>query len=148
MEGGEANTRLILNQLQNPLRVNELLYSQSEIDRCAAIVGGHDRWKLGKPHPPASDRLAVVCLEADALWPLHPLGVLADLERPDEECRIRDVNDPAVWREQLRHNLLTLLEYRSNWQDVPGEVFRDDESIFRTVEGHRLYREWRAFWGM
>ena len=62
-------------------------------DRCAAIIAGHDYWKLGKPHPPAEDREALVCFEADALWPLHPLGVLADLERSG-----KDVNDPQEWR--------------------------------------------------
>jgi hypothetical protein len=57
------------------------------------------------------DRLAVVCLEADALWPLHPLGVLADLERPDNEGAITDPSDPEKWKRQIRNSLNTLLEY-------------------------------------
>ena len=107
----------------------------------------HDYWKLGKPHPAGSDREALVCFEADALWPLHPLGVLADLERPGEAGEPKDVNDPAEWRRQVRNNLQTLREYRANWQ-ATDEVFQDAESIFRTAEGHRLYREWAGLWGL
>ena len=111
-------------------------------DRCAAIIAGHDYWKLGKPHPPAEDREALVCFEADALWPLHPLGVLADLERSG-----KDVNDPEEWRKQIGQNLRTLREYRANWQGT-DEVFQDADTIFRTAEGHRLYREWAGLWGL
>ena len=116
-------------------------------DRCAAIIASHDYWKLGRPHPAGSDREALVCFEADALWPLHPLGVLADLERPGEDGEPKDVNDPAEWRRQVHNNLQTLREYRVNWQGT-DEVFQDAESIFRTAEGHRLYREWAGLWGL
>jgi hypothetical protein len=88
-----------------------------------------------------------VCFEADALWPLHPLGVLADLERPAESGEPKDVNCPAEWRKQVCNNLETLREYRKNWEGT-DEVFLDADSIFRTAEGHRLYREWAALWGI
>jgi hypothetical protein len=78
---------------------------------------------------------------------LHPLGVLADLERPGEDGKSKDVNDPAEWRRQVRNNLQTLREYRANWQGT-DEVFQDADSIFRTAEGHRLYRKWSGLWGL
>jgi hypothetical protein len=79
---------------------------------------------------------------------LHPIGVLADLERPDAAGHSLGAAGPAVWQSQLRNNLRTLLDYRASWKDAPNETFMDEESIFRTREGHRRYREWRAFWGV
>jgi hypothetical protein len=139
MEGGARNADLLLGELVN--------VSSEVRERCAAIIASHDYWKLGKPHPAGSDREALVCFEADALWPLHPLGVLADLERPGEDGEPKDVNDPAEWRRQVRNNLQTLREYRANWQRAE-EMFQDPDSIFRTAEGHRLYREWTGLWGL
>jgi hypothetical protein len=132
MQGGAQNAGELLRELP--------IVSGDVRDRCAAIIAGHDYWKLGKPHPPSDDREALVCFEADALWPLHPLGVLADLERSG-----KDVNDPAEWRKQIGQNLRTLSEYRANWQNS-DEVFQDAHTIFRTAEGHRLYREWAGLW--
>jgi HD superfamily phosphohydrolase YqeK len=134
MQGGAQNAALLLRELD--------LVPGDVRDRCTAIIAGHDYWKLGKPHPSAHDREALVCFEADALWPLHPLGVLADLERSG-----KDVNDPEEWRKQIGHNLRTLREYRANWE-ATDEVFQDADSIFRTAEGHRLYREWAGLWGL
>src|SRR5262245_5029940 len=145
MEGGAANAREILGQLKDPGGAGDPLLTDEEIERCADIVAGHDRWKLRQPHPVGSDRLAVVCFEGDALWPLHPIGVLADLERPH---KISDTCDPAEWRNELTVSLETLREYRANWNGLPDEQFIDDESIFRTQEGHRLYQEWRRLWGL
>ena len=148
MAGGVANARFLFGQLNHPARPGQPLLTPLEIDQCAGIIAGHDLWKLRRPHPPGNDRLAVVCLEADALWPLHPLGVMADLERPDEHGRTRNSIDPAAWQAQIRNSLLTLWEYRANWAGIPGESFHDNESIFRTAAGHRLYRQWLAFWGL
>jgi hypothetical protein len=147
MEGGARNASLLLRELPHPLRPGEPIVAGDVRDRCASIIAGHDFWKLGKPHPPAADREALVCFEADALWPLHPLGVLADLERPGESGDPRDCNDPAEWRRQVRNNLETLREYRANWEGT-DEVFQDPYFIFRTAEGHRLYREWAGLWGL
>ena len=140
IEGGARNAGLVLRELAS-------IVSAEVRDRCAAIIASHDYWKLGRPHPAGSDREALVCFEADALWPLHPLGVLADLERPGEDGEPKDVNDPAEWRRQVRNNLQTLREYRANWQGT-DEVFQDADSIFRTAEGHRLYRKWSGLWGL
>jgi hypothetical protein len=147
MEGGARNADLLLRELAHPDRPGEPIVAGAVRERCSAIIAGHDYWKLGRPHPPAGDREAVVCFEADALWPLHPLGVLADLERPGESGDPRDGNDPAEWRRQVRNNLETLREYRANWAGT-NEEFRDAQSIFRTAEGHRLYREWAGLWGL
>ena len=147
MEGGARNARLLLRELKHPDRPGEPIVAGDVRDRCAAIIAGHDYWKLGKPYPAAGDREALVCFEADALWPLHPLGVLADLERPGESGDPKDVNDPGEWRRQIRNNLETLREYRANWQGT-DEVFQDPDSIFRTAEGHRMYREWAGLWGL
>jgi hypothetical protein len=146
MEGGARNAGLLLRELKHPLREGEPIVSGEVRERCAAIIASHDYWKLGRPHPPAADVEALVCFEADALWPLHPWGVLADLERPGPDGR-KDENDPGDWRFQIRNNLQTLREYRKNW-DAAEEVFQDSDSIFRTVEGHRLYREWAGLWGL
>lgn len=147
MLGGARNARLLLRELEHPLRRGEPIVTGEVRERCAAIIAAHDLWKLGKPHPAAGDPEALVCFEADALWPLHPLGVLADLERPGESGDPRDVNNPAEWRKQVRHNLETLCEYRKNWE-AGGEVFQDPDSVFRTAEGYRLYREWAGLWGL
>ncbi len=147
MQGGARNAALLLRELEHPDRPATPIVCDDVRDRSAAIIAGHDYWKLGKPHPPADDREALVCFEADALWPMHPLGVLADLERPGESGDPKDVNDPEEWRTQIRHNLRTLREYRANWEGT-DEVFQDADSIFRTAEGHRLYREWAGLWGL
>ena len=145
MQGGARNAGLLLRAMEHPLRPGEPIVAVDVRERCAAIVAAHDYWKLGRPHPPATDREALVCFEADALWPLHPLGVLADLERPGESGDPKDVNDPGEWRKQVHHNLETLREYRKNW-DATDDVFQDPDCIFRTAEGHRLYREWAGLW--
>jgi len=145
MERGAANAREILAELKDPRHAGAPLLKDEEIVRCADIVAGHDRWKLDEPHPLGTDPLAVVCLEGDALWPLHPIGVLADLERPDP---LRDACDPAAWRDALTHSLKTLRKHRANWNGLKDEPFKDDESIFRTEEGHRLYLQWRKLWGL
>jgi hypothetical protein len=92
--------------------------------------------------------LAVTCLEADALWPLHPLGVLADLERPDDNGVTTDFNSPEVWRKQLEESNQTLIQFRPKWKDIPPDDFVDNQSIFRTREGHRLYTEWLRRWNL
>jgi hypothetical protein len=148
MAGGAANARFVLAELRDSVRAGDAFLTREEIDRCVDIVAGHDLWKLGKPHPRGTDRLAVVCLEGDALWPLHPIGVLADLERPDENGKTKDACDPAEWRKQLSESLKTLLEYRVNWNLHSDEKFIDNESIFRTKEGHRLFQEWRKYWNL
>jgi hypothetical protein len=144
MEGGARNADLLLRELMHPHRPGESIVNAEVRGRCAAIIASHDYWKLGRPHPAGSDREALVCFEADALWPLHPLGVLA---RPGEDGEPKDVNDPAEWQRQVRNNLQTLREYRANWQGT-HEAFEDEESIFRTAEGYRLYREWAGLWGL
>jgi hypothetical protein len=146
MEGGARNAAFILGQIKQPDRPNEYLFTGPEIERCVEIISKHDGWKMGQPHPSGSDRLAVACFEGDALWPLHPLGILADLERPDQNDNIQDFADPHVWQGQVQENLKTLLEYRANWANYPGEAFIDAESIFRTRAGHDLYCAWRKRW--
>jgi len=147
MQGGARNAAQLLSTLQHPERPAEAIVSQEVRQQCEAIIAGHDCWKLGYPHPPGSDREALVCFEADALWPLHPLGVQADLERPGENGESKDLNDPAEWGKQVRNNLQTLAEYRANWTGS-GEIFQDETTIFRTAGGYRLYREWAALWGL
>jgi len=40
------------------------------------------------------------------------------------------------------------MDYRTNWSAVAGETFQDAESIFRTVAGHKRYRDWRTSWNI
>lgn len=149
MNGSARNAEILLAQLGHPDSTAQLLFTPDEITRCTKIINEHDMWKLRRPSPfPSSDRLAVACLEADALWPLHPLGVLADLERADENGVAKDFNDPAVWLRQLQESNQTLVEFRPKWKDIAQEDFIDDESIFRTKEGYRLYAEWRQRWNL
>lgn len=148
MEGGAENARFLLSRLRHPGTSSALL-SQEEIQRCVDIVGIHDLWKVDPPSPPpTSDRLAIVCIEGDALWPLHPIGVLADLDRPDNLGRSKDMFDAAKWHEQLEQSLRTLTDYRPKWKDIADSDFIDGESIFRTREGHRLYSAWRSLWNL
>ncbi|MFM8250530.1 MAG: hypothetical protein ACKOBW_02905 [Planctomycetota bacterium] len=65
--------------------------SDDEIARCTHLIAHHDDWKLGRPWPTTDDRLALACVEGDALWPLHPLGILADLQRPAATGASREV---------------------------------------------------------
>lgn len=149
MNDGAKNAKFLLKQLTRPDSPKEPLFEPHEITRCVGIVKVHDMWKLdGKSPPPTTDRLALACLEGDALWPLHPLGVLADLERPDEKGLTKDFSDPAIWHTQLLQSNETLVVFRSKWKDIPNSDFVDSESIFRTKEGHRLYDEWRQRWNL
>jgi hypothetical protein len=152
MNGGAKNARFLLNQLHHPDIQSRLLLSREEINRCVAIVSRHDMWKVDPPDPPPTfDRLAVACLEGDVLWPLHPIGVVADLDRPDKKGMNTDLFDPLKWRKQLQQNLQTLVEFRPKWEEkasISKNDFKDNESIFRTEEGYRLYSEWRKLWNL
>jgi hypothetical protein len=147
MEGGAENASFLLRRLKRPPESGGPLLSSEEVERCVSIVRGHDLWKTGEPRPVGADRLAVSCLEADALWPLHPLGVLADVERSNDEAG-NGLYDPAAWKKQLRNSLKTLSQYRANWPASVEESFADSEFIFRTQEGYRMFCEWRRFWNI
>lgn len=139
MQGGAENTKNLLPNLN--------LFDEKEIKRCVDIVATHDTWKVDPPEPPPTvDRLRLACLEGDVLWPLHPLGVLADLERPDGQGETKDFSDPVTWHTQLIQSNKTVLEYRAKWKGIPASAFIDKETIFRTQEGWRLYHEWRNRW--
>ena len=152
MEGGARNAEFLLPQLMRPDSPTEPLFTEDDIERCVGIVKKHDWWKLDPPDPPpTTDRLALACLEADALWPLHPIGVLADLERPNNEGETKDFSQPSVWKQQLEESCATLVKYRADWVAKAGisdDDFQHTESVFRTEEGYRLYREWRLRWGL
>jgi hypothetical protein len=151
MKGGADNTGNALNELKylSPKTDAKALFSRPEIKRCVDIVSGHDLWKVDPPEPPPTcDRLRLACLEGDVLWPMHPLGVLADLERPNEQGETKDFSDPAIWHTQLQQSNKTLVEFRSKWKGIPASAFIDSESIFRTGEGWRLYNEWRTRWSL
>ena len=149
MNGGAENAEYLLTRLMHPDMPAMPLFIQKEIQRCVDIVRKHDLWKVTPPIPPStSDRLALTCIEGDMLWPLHPLGVLADLERPGREGMSKDSCNAVNWHSQLCESLKTLIEFRSKWENIPDEDFIDKESIFRTKEGHRLYSEWRNFWNL
>jgi len=159
MYGGAKNAAFLLKRLKHPDDPTTPLLSRDEIKTCFDIIKKHDAWKMDPPEPPSSDnRLAVTCLEGDALWPMHPIGVLADLERPkkDENTNkdiTKDYSDPSQWYEQLKQSLRLLVEFRPKWEEVNNskitkEDFIDDDSIFRTNEGHRLYIEWRKLWNL
>jgi len=147
MRGGALTAEYLLRRLPDEAGTERWL-NDIEAEKCISIIRGHDRWKLGDPHPASSDWLAVVCLEADALWPLHPLGVQADLERPGDDGRIKDLHDPQAWRDQLAVSVNTLHKYRANWPADGGDPFQDRRSIFRTPAGHALYARWLEYWGL
>jgi hypothetical protein len=150
MAGGARNAeRLLPTLIGSAAAQGEPLLASGEIDRCVRIIAEHDAWKVDPPKPPATgDRLLLACVEADVLWPLHPLGVLADLERPNENGATKDFSDPAVWYDQLQHSNKTILEYRAKWRGIPAGDFFDSVTIFRTQAGWRLYTEWRERWGV
>ena len=144
MQKGAENAGSLLSQLKHPQSTAVSLFTPAEIERCVDLVAKHDLWKVEPPQPPSSrDRLPLACIEGDMLWPLHPLGVLADVERAGE-----NQFDAAKWREKLLQSLRTLLQFRKKWRGIPRGDFPDDESPFRTKEGHRIYREWRDYWGI
>jgi hypothetical protein len=150
MQGGAENADFMLNRLKHPDNAASPLFTQAEVDRCVEIIAIHDKWKLDTPAPPPTeDKLAVTCVEADALWPLHPIGVLTDIERPTVGVS-KDFSNPTEWRDNIKQSLRTLLSYQDKWikQGIAKEDFRDDDSIFRTREGHRLYSEWRELWAL
>jgi hypothetical protein len=149
MEGGAENAKFLLKQLKVPDSSTMALLTEDEVQRCIGLIAKHDLWKVDPPvPPPTSDRLALACLEGDVLWPLHPIGVLADLDRPNTDGKSRDLFEPLKWREQLQQSLKTLVEFRPKWKDIPNSDFIDRESIFRTKEGHRLFTEWKRLWNL
>ena len=150
MGGGTDNARFLLSQLRHPDIPGKSLLRPKEVNRCLGIVSTHDSWKVDPPKPPSTkDRLAVACLEGDVLWPLHPVGVLADLDRPHKKKMSQNMFDPSTWRDQLKESLETLKEFRPKWEKkarIPKKDFKDNESIFRSWEGFRMYSEWRKLW--
>ncbi len=152
MQRGAVNAGTLLHQLVRGDHPASPLFTAEEISRCVELVNGHDLWKTDPPAPPpTADRLALCCVEADALWPLHPTGVLADLLRLAAGGVTVDLTDPLVWRRQLQQSLQTLIEFRPHWVEkaaIAETDFIDRESIFRTVAGQQLFREWRRFWSL
>lgn len=149
MKGGADNAKFLLKQLRVPDNPTTALLTDDEIRRCVDLIAKHDSWRLDPPEPPpTSDRLALVCLEGDVLWPLHPIGVLADLDRSNTGGKSKDLFEPLEWREQLQQSLKTLVEFRPKWKNIPDNDFIDGESIFRTKEGHRLFTEWKKLWNL
>lgn len=148
MKRGAENAEFLLSRLKRPDSPDDSLFTKDEIKICKRIVGKHDSMKTGEAYPPGNDRLAVVCVEGDTLWPLHPIGVLADVERPGKKGRTENFSSSVVWRKKVEESLHSLLKYRQNWEKKPEEKFQDGESIFRTEEGYRIYSEWRRFWNL
>jgi len=152
MQRGAVNAGSLLRELMRSGHPASPLFTADEISRCVELVSGHDLWKTNPPAPPpTADRLAVSCVEADALWPLHPSGVLADLQRLAAGGERVDLTDPLVWRRQLQQSLDTLIEFRPHWVEkaaIAETDFIDRESIFRTNAGQGLFREWRTFWSL
>lgn len=149
MRGGAENARFLLNRLRYPDDPTTPLLNKEEIRRCVHIVRKHDLWKVDPPKPPPTkNRLAVACLEGDVLWTFHPIGVLADLDRPGEKGISENQFEPAKWREKLEQSLLTIVEFRPKWKKIPKRDFIDEKTIFRTEEGYRLFSEWRRFWNL
>lgn len=152
MQRGAVNAESLLRKLVRSDHPASPLFTADEIHCCVELVREHDLWKTNPPAPPpTADRLAVSCVEADALWPLHPTGVLADLQRLAAGGESVDLTDPLVWRKQLQQSLQTLIEFRPRWVEkaaIAETDFIDSESIFRTVTGQQLFREWRTFWSL
>lgn len=149
MKGGAKNAEFLLRQLKVPDNPTTPLFNDDEVKRCIDLIAKHDLWKVDPPEPPpTNDRLALVCLEADVLWPLHPIGVLADLERSHTVGKSKDLFEPSKWKEQLQQNLKTIVEFRSKWKNIDNNDFIDDESIFRTKGGYRLFSEWKTLWNL
>lgn len=151
MRGGAKNTENVLPTLNysSSQAPSQPLFGKKAIKRCVNIVALHDAWKVDPPEPPPTrDRLRLTCLEGDVLWPLHPLGVLADIERPNDQGETKDFSDPAIWHAQLNQSKNTIQEFRAKWKGIPASAFIDTETIFRTQEGWRLYHEWRNRWGI
>ncbi|WP_254511724.1 hypothetical protein [Anatilimnocola floriformis] len=143
MAEGAANAREVLPTVTSG---GQPLLNATEIERCADLIARHDAWKLGQPWPLSDDRLALACVEADALWPLHPLGVLADLERPTETgVPTGDSGDPQQWQRLVANSSVTLREFRTNWDHLPADKCYG-ETIFRTAVGQEIYRSWAEFW--
>ncbi|OPZ73584.1 MAG: hypothetical protein BWY83_00005 [bacterium ADurb.Bin478] len=152
MQHGAVHADTLLRELARSDHPDSPLFTADEISRCVELVSEHDLWKTNPPAPPpTADRLAVSCVEGDALWPLHPTGVLADLQRLAAGGERVDLTDPLVWRRQLQQSLHTLIEFRPKWVEkaaIAEADFIDNESIFRTVTGQQLFREWRTFWSL
>jgi hypothetical protein len=140
MKGGADNAEWHLSKLKRPSG-SDCLFSPIEVHRCVRIVRNHDKWKTGKRHPLGKGRLAMVCLDADVLWPLHPIGVLADVERSNE-----DFNQPAMWKTKLKDSLNTLSKYGAYWGKTSFQTFKCGKLSFLTKEGCVLFREWRRLW--
>jgi hypothetical protein len=147
MKRGAVNARFLLGQIQDPDLRGRSLFTHDEIDCCATIIENHDSWKVCPPKPfPTMDRLALACVEGDILWPLHPIGVLADLDRPGTDGLSKDLFSPARWRKQLEESDQTIVSGRAGLEGlVPAADFIDG-TVFRTREGFRLYAEWKQLW--
>lgn len=140
MKGGADNTEWHLRKLKRASG-SDCLLSPTEVRRCVSLVRNHDKWKTGKRHPLGKGYLAMVCLDADVLWPLHPIGVLADVQRANE-----DFNLPAIWKTKLKDSLNTLGKYGAYWEKTSFQTFKCGKLSFLTKEGCELFREWRRLW--
>jgi hypothetical protein len=146
MTGGAQNAEFALGQLGDPSCSDSLLLEPNEMAVLKDIIEKHDAWKIGESYPASDEPLALVCVEADLLWPLHPIGVLADVERPDRDGNPTDFNDTKDWKKKLDSSLRTIFKYTDMWRKIPGEAAKYGDNTMRTAKGEEILTEWRSLW--
>lgn len=142
MQRGAANAIEILHEISR--RLDEPIFTSAQVARCVEMISLHDVWKLKIAWPPTSDRLSVMAVEADALWPVSfPFGPLADIERKrGRPCEFTD----EELRKQVEENYRAqLCAYRANFAAF-GTKFADEHTFLRTEGASRILQEHLAAW--
>lgn len=161
MREGSAVAHRYLLALNKSL--GRIVFDSKAIDRVCEAIRIHDNPSLDIPIH-RSNWLAVAFREADRLWMITHLGILADLARkcsavkdadeiafPEQFCTayaalIRDnentIAQPDKYRDQLEDNIKRFCEERELYRPLePTEgPFCDESTFFRTAEGHAIYR--------
>jgi len=139
MQKGSEHARNILNQLNEMRQTTE--YDTAAIDRICGVIAIHDNPKIDVPIP-TENTLAMGFREADRLWMQDPRGVRADLTRKG--------NNYPTRQERVRQSQDNVESFRAErarvYPEFPRSHFIDEETLFRTRTGHRIFQRLRTYW--
>ncbi|MDH5185716.1 MAG: hypothetical protein OEZ20_01395 [candidate division WOR-3 bacterium] len=143
MKGGAKNTKEALEYINKINPHGWTIFTDKEIERSEKIVLKHDLIKTDELYPKRINTLELCCHESDILWPLHPIGVSADIERYG-----KDINEKENWTNQVKENLKLFDDMRKKYDKKNVDDRFIEKTYFRTEEGHRIFSNWLKFWNL
>ena len=163
MISGSKMIRQALSKLngyfnQDPYNYGRDVFSEDSINEICRVVGIHDNPSIasyfekygvyietgesaGKYLFEDNDLLALAMRDADRLWMVSPEGLEKDLI---DDIKSKKLADP---KGKLGHNISRFEEEKASYKAAGKKAaFLDDDLLFRTKEGNKLFDEFKSYW--